>query len=110
MNNKQIMMATLQVHSIFREPLLMTTLFWHGKSLLCQQITGWDALVVNGQVTGNNSSFTFADKPAMTLIHGFMKTPSVSGGAGITPVIKVGPSATLPATWEAIIPVTVTLK
>ena len=57
-------------------------------------VTGWDALVANGQVTGNNSSFTFADKSAMTLIHGFMKAPAVSGGAGITPVIKVGPTAT----------------
>lgn len=53
-------------------------------------VTGWDALVINGVVSGDNTTFAFTSKPAMTLIHGFMKTPSVSGGSGITPVITVG--------------------
>ncbi len=53
-------------------------------------VTGWDALVLNGVVSGENTTFTFASKAAMTLIHGYMKTPSISGGAGITPVITVG--------------------
>ena len=55
-------------------------------------LTGWDVLVINGTVSGDNTSFAFT-KPAMTLIHGFMKTPSAIGGAGITPVIKMGPTA-----------------
>lgn len=55
-------------------------------------VTGWDTFVMNGIGSGDNTTFTFS-KPAMTLIHGFMKTPSASGGAGITPVITVGPEA-----------------
>lgn len=51
---------------------------------------GWDALVLNGQVNGDKTSFTFPEKSSMPLIRGFMKTPSVSGGAGITPVITIG--------------------
>ncbi|OCH43069.1 hypothetical protein [Aliivibrio fischeri] len=51
--------------------------------------TGWDALVLNGVVNGTNTEFTFPSKQPMTLINGFMKTPSSSGGAGITPVVKI---------------------
>ena len=55
-----------------------------------QAVQGWDALVINGVITGQNTEYAFASKSKMTLIHGYMKTASVTGGAGITPVITVG--------------------
>ena len=54
--------------------------------------TGWNSLVINGVVSGSNTTWTFGNKPSIELIRGYMKTPSISGGTGITPVIKVGPT------------------
>ncbi|ODS05582.1 hypothetical protein [Vibrio scophthalmi] len=55
-------------------------------------LTGWDMKETDGVVSGSfgeHTTFTFASKPTMTLIHGFMKTPAVSGGVGLTPRITL---------------------
>lgn len=52
--------------------------------------TGWDALRINAIANGDNSEFHFIAKPALDLIRGYMKEPAATGGAGLTPVIKVG--------------------
>ncbi|CEO40976.1 hypothetical protein [Photobacterium kishitanii] len=52
--------------------------------------TGWKAELRYGVSANSNTTWTFTDKPKLDLIHGYMKSPAAEGGAGITPVIKVG--------------------
>ncbi|PSU87405.1 fimbrial protein [Photobacterium kishitanii] len=54
--------------------------------------TGWTVDVREGVVADSNTTWTFPDKSALDLIQGFMKFPIAEGGAGITPLIKVGPT------------------